>query len=214
MQLSHDKCNKNGACLEWGICCHYNDVIMSMMASQITSVSIVYSTVFSGPGQRKHQSSASLAFVRGIHRSPVNSPHKGPVTRKCFHLMTSSYARCADDLFVKADNPYDTRDKYKLIQPLKRTTTYGLRSFQYFGAHVWNMLSINIKAAHSLHEFKSLIRSWPGPKCSCHICIALLWLMSLLCIAHCGGGLSVWRLCGRLWYRVAVTTTCGAVESS
>ena len=89
-----------------------------------------------------------------------------------------------------------------------------LRSFQYYGAHVWNMLPINIKAAHSLHEFKSLIRSWPGPTCSCHICIALLWLMLLLCIAHCGGGLSVWRLCGRLWHRVVVTTTCGAVESS
>ena len=41
--------------------------------------------------QRKHQSSASLAFVRGINWSPVNSPHKGPVTYgKCFHLMTSS----------------------------------------------------------------------------------------------------------------------------
>ena len=33
---------------------------------------------------KKHQSSASLSFVRGIHRSPVNSPHKGPVTRKMF----------------------------------------------------------------------------------------------------------------------------------
>ena len=78
------------------------------------------------------------------------------------------------ELFVKADNPYDTRDKCKLIQPLKRTTTYGLRSFQYYGAHVWNMLPINIKAAQSLHEFKSFIRSWPGPTCSCHICTALL----------------------------------------
>ena len=131
-----------------------------------------------------------------------------------FKILKGITPNYLSDLFVKADNPYDTRDKYKLIQPLKRTTTYGLRSFQYYGAHVWNMLSINIKAAHSLHEFKSLIRSWPGPKYSCHICIALLWLMSLLCIAHCGGGLSVWRLCGRLWYRVAVTTTCGAVESS
>ena len=118
------------------------------------------------------------------------------------------------DFFVKADTPYDTRDKNKLIQPLKRTTTYGLRSFQYYGAHVWNMLPINIKTAHSLHEFKSLIRSWTGPTCSCHICTALLWLMLLLCIAQCGGGLSVWRLCGRLWHRVVVTTTCGAVESS
>ena len=59
---------------------HYSDVIMSKMASQITSVLIVYLTVCSGPDQRKHHSSASLAFVRGIHRWPVNSPHKGPVT--------------------------------------------------------------------------------------------------------------------------------------
>ena len=49
-----------------------------------TGLTIVYSTLYSGADQRKHQSSASLAFVRGIHRSPVNSPHKGPVTRKMF----------------------------------------------------------------------------------------------------------------------------------
>ena len=61
-----------------------NDVIMSSMASQITSLTVVYSTVYSGGDQRKHQSSASLAFVRGIHRWPMNSPHIGPVTRKLF----------------------------------------------------------------------------------------------------------------------------------
>ena len=54
------------------------------MASQITSPPIVNSTVYSNADQRKHQSSASLAFVRGIHRWPVNSPHKWPVTRKMF----------------------------------------------------------------------------------------------------------------------------------
>ena len=54
------------------------------MASQITGVSIVYSTVCSGEDHRKHQNPASLAFVRGIHRWPMNSPHKGPVTRKRF----------------------------------------------------------------------------------------------------------------------------------
>ena len=63
---------------------HYDDVIMSAMASQITSLTIVYSAVYSATDERKHQSSASLAFVRGTHRSPVNSPHKGPVTRKMF----------------------------------------------------------------------------------------------------------------------------------
>ena len=63
---------------------HYHDVTMGTMASQITSLTIVNSSVYSGADQRKHQSSASLAFVRGIHRRPVNSPHKGPVTRKMF----------------------------------------------------------------------------------------------------------------------------------
>ena len=45
--------------------CHYNDVIMSAMASQIIGISIVYSTVCSGADQRKHQSPASLACVGG-----------------------------------------------------------------------------------------------------------------------------------------------------
>ena len=63
---------------------HYSDVIMGSIASQITSLTIVNSSVYSGADWRKHQSSASLAFVRGIHRRPVNSPHKGPITRKMF----------------------------------------------------------------------------------------------------------------------------------
>ena len=61
---------------------HYSDIIMGMMASQTTSLMIVYSTAYSD--QRKYQSSASLAFVRGIHRWPVNCPHKWPVTWKMF----------------------------------------------------------------------------------------------------------------------------------
>ena len=50
---------------------HYNDVIMGAIAFQTTSLTIVYSTVYSGADQRKHQRSASLAFVRRIHREPV-----------------------------------------------------------------------------------------------------------------------------------------------
>ena len=64
--------------------CHYNDVIMDAIASQITSLTIVYSADYYDADQRKHQNSASLAFMRGIHRGPVNSPHKWPVTRKMF----------------------------------------------------------------------------------------------------------------------------------
>ena len=89
-------------CLKWLCLCtmqqymsgtmyHYCDVIMGAMASKISSLTSVYTTVYSGANQRKPQSSASLAFMRGIHRWPVNSPPKGPVTRIFFfHLMTSS----------------------------------------------------------------------------------------------------------------------------
>ena len=63
---------------------HYDDVIMGAIASQITGLTSVYSTVYSDADERKHHSSASLAFVWGIHWWPVNSPHKGPVTRKIF----------------------------------------------------------------------------------------------------------------------------------
>ena len=65
---------------------HYNDTITSAMAPQITSLKIVHSTVYSGADQRKHQSSASQAFVWGIHRLPANSPYKGPVMRKMFRF--------------------------------------------------------------------------------------------------------------------------------
>ena len=60
---------------------------MGKMASQITSLTIIYPAVSSCEDQRKHQSSGALAFVRGIHRGPVNSSHKWPVTRKMFPLV-------------------------------------------------------------------------------------------------------------------------------
>ena len=70
---------------------HYDDVTMNLMASQITSLTIVYSAVYSGGDQRKHQSSASLAFVWGIHRDRWIPRTKGQLRGKCFHLMTSSW---------------------------------------------------------------------------------------------------------------------------
>ena len=82
---------------------YYNDVIMGEIASQITSLTIVYSIVYSDADQRKPQSSASLAFARGIHRGPVNSPHKWPVTRKMFPF---------DDVIMETSTPgtHNTKD--------------------------------------------------------------------------------------------------------
>ena len=82
---------------------------MGVMASQITSLMIVYSTVYFGADHRKHQSSPSLACVTGIHRSPVNSPHKGPVTRKMFPF---------DDVIMKLS----------LITPVLEIITYRVQN--------------------------------------------------------------------------------------
>ena len=83
---------------------HYSDVLMGAMMHQITSLTIV-----SGADQRKHQSSASLAFVRGIHRWPVNSPHKGPVTRKMFPfddvIMHDVMSYCSPSLYLQTQFP-------------------------------------------------------------------------------------------------------------
>ena len=76
---------------------HYDDAIMDSIASQITSLTIVYPTVHSDADQSKHQSSASLAFVWEIHRWPVNFPHKWPVTRKMFPF---------DDVIMEYDQLY------------------------------------------------------------------------------------------------------------
>ena len=71
---------------------HYNDVIMGAMASEIISLTIVCSTVYSGADHRKHQSSASLAFVCGEFPGDRRIPRtNGPKCGKCFHLMTSSW---------------------------------------------------------------------------------------------------------------------------
>ena len=63
---------------------HYSDVIMTTVASQITSLTIVYSIVYSGADQRIHQSSASLAFVRGIHWDRWIPRTKGQLRGKMF----------------------------------------------------------------------------------------------------------------------------------
>ena len=80
---------------------HYIDVIMITMASQITSLTVVYSTVNSDADERKHQSSASLAFLWGIHWDRWIPRTKGQLRGKCFHLMTSSW--CCYLQHVKQD---------------------------------------------------------------------------------------------------------------
>ena len=83
---------------------------MGAIASQITSLTIAYSIVYSDTDERKHQSSVSLAFVQWIHRGLVNSPHKWPATRKMFPF---------DDVIIGDFHAIVTRDSLFRLQLLQ-----------------------------------------------------------------------------------------------
>ena len=89
---------------------------MSTIASQINSLTIVYSTVYSDADQRKNESSTSLAFVWGIHRWPVNSPHKGPVTRKMFPFEDVIMSLCGNDSDIIGQMPFPKMANQILFQ--------------------------------------------------------------------------------------------------
>ena len=97
---------------------HYGDVINGVIASQITSLTIVYSSVYSDADQTKHLSSASLAFVRVIHRGPVNSPHKWPVTRKMFPSDDVIMKRLASNFSRFEGSTWRSLSKSNWLQPL------------------------------------------------------------------------------------------------
>ena len=163
---------------------HYNDVIMSAMASQITGVSIAHSTVCSGTDQRKHQRSVLLAFVRGIHRWPVDSPHKRPVTRKMlpfdgviitsrsllhFLWMTTrtSLAICISHLLSNTFYTDDRQQKnYNLRQNNLRAWNLVHNVFSFHGFHCTFILNVIPPATvlHYLYTFK-LMRPVSTIKC-------------------------------------------------
>ena len=103
------------------------------MASQITNLMIVYSAVYSGADQRKHQSSASLAFVRRIHRWPVNSPHKRTVTQEMFpfddvimtmfHTQVQGESRCC----CLDKTPFHTQVQTEFRHFCEKTSVKGVK---------------------------------------------------------------------------------------
>ena len=147
---------------------HYSNVIMSVMVSQITGVSMVCSTICSGANQRKDQSPASLAFVRGIHRWPVNSLHKGPVTRKMFPFddvimkMSDILLRVSDVILnrrrftiigIPIINPRGlTTDLGRFLMEISVPVRYGVAC----GIHLW---------PPGEHFLRKLTRAWRNHTC-------------------------------------------------
>ena len=142
---------------------HYGDVIMSAMASQITSLTIVYSTFYSGADQRKHQSSASLASVRGIHRWSVNSPHKGLVTRKIFPF---------DDVIMLIFADASRVNLYHSYHPVS-----------------WMQQSTNLSTKRRKTQVRPLqCRGWPWIHNTSHTRPVLTIPVTMLVHQHSGGG--------------------------
>ena len=110
---------------------------MGAIASQITSLTIVYSSVYSTADQRKHQSSASLAFVRVIHRGPVNYPHKWPVTRKMFPF---------DDVIMTNNVRVNVR--------------VSVRKLQFGSVNVNNITNSHLKWVQVTDKSRYIIRCW------------------------------------------------------
>ena len=103
--------------------CHYNDVIMTTIASQITSLTVVYSTVYSDEDQRK-QKLRALTFVWGIHRDRWIPRTNGQLRGKCFHLMTSSCGPVAWLIAMRSQKRNDLSenrnvDKFIFSMPVK-----------------------------------------------------------------------------------------------
>ena len=142
---------------------------MSEMASLITGVSIVYSTVCSGGDQRKHQSSASLASVWGIHRWPVNCPHKGPVTRKMFpfddvimrHTVRSQGISCrllaCRLTWLVTINHWQSRQRIKL----HKHSYVSSKIDCFFSAVIWthNIKEISVNHKHKI-KLRVVLSQW------------------------------------------------------
>ena len=139
---------------------------MSAMASQITGVPIVYSTVCLGADPRKHQSSASLAFVRVIHRWPVNSPHKGPVTR-------ASNAENASIWWRHHKPSTSCRQKSGVLCQKKQVSRAGIS--KYIPRIMWRVIIYFCPWYHTISKqfFKALY--WSMEKQTAQKCCKYIW---------------------------------------
>ena len=142
---------------------------MDTIASQITSLTTVYSTVYSGADQRKHQNSALLAFVRGIHRGPV---HKWPVARKMFSF---------DDVIMNSRGTIALTTKKCMVtifpSQVAQKSTWNFRYLLIFLFLIWMMYGLRL-SRNSI--FQDIVNTW-RPKnihtnflCVCYYMI-ILW---------------------------------------
>ena len=152
---------------------HYSDVIKGTMASQITSLTIVYSTIYSGADQRKHHSSASSAFVMGTNGWPVNSTHKGPVTRKMFPfgdvIMIQYRLLYYDVRSTEAHTVYAGMGKGDLVPPMQLKSVLVIMN-KYMGrlwlsAQRWRQQGVGFRWNSLQHKAPRITYTQQTSKC-------------------------------------------------
>ena len=174
---------------------HYGDVIMGGIASQITSLTIVYSTVYSDEDQREHQSSASLAFVWGIHRGPVNAPHKWPVTGKMFPFddVIRWFEYNSWSLLLQCPT------NKAICQPsyFNHENTYTWDERFYIETDAWFCLARALLCFQNLSLFQDDIFSGIVPMCRKETCNVSGFVLHNKCVyIHILAACNTW---GRLW---------------
>ena len=116
----------------------------------------------------------TLSYTDLLHttkRCPLYVSRLKSMATEMFKSMTHNSPTFIENLFTMSDTPYDLRGGKSIIQPSVETTTFGLKSFRYEGAKLWNNLPSEMKCASSLKDFKVLVKQWTGPSCHCRSCV-------------------------------------------
>ena len=129
---------------------HYNDVIMNAIASQITSLTTVDSTVYSRTGQRKHKSSASLAFVMGINRWPASNAENVFIWWRHYDLSDARKCRVKpQQTHLHSKMPHDDVIKWKhlprywpFVRGIHRSLVNSLHKGQWRGALIFSFICV------------------------------------------------------------------------
>ena len=105
------------------------------------------------------------ADIPGIETMPLRY-----LTIEVFKCNNETNPAYLNAMFIRKECPYALRDSSIFMRPKVNLTQYGLKSFRNYGAKIWNHLPVPYTARIYLNDFKTLIKSWDGPKCKRSAC--------------------------------------------
>ena len=117
-------------------------------------------------------SKISMSATKFVFFEPIRKPRCG---NKCGTLYSGAryvalWASCLHDLVSYKNNSYNFRYQNTAEVPRTRTTRYGLQSFSYRAATIWNSLPNEAREMSNFNQFRNFINIWDGPDCRCNAC--------------------------------------------